>query len=415
MAAAAEMSHEPKPSPLRQPVKLADQAFVDAKYAVYARMREEAPVCRVRMSGLEMFAVSHYQDCVDLVSDPRLARNRTTATGKSRFPIPLPKSIKAVGLSMIVEDDPEHRRLRNMVNRSFRPKAIQSLGGQVQDFADEMLDSLQPRGRVDLLSDFCKPIPSAVIARMVGVSPDEMPTFQKSVRVLSDGMTGWNILRTFLWDIRKAAGFMRDLIHRKKANPGDDILTYLIQEEEEGSRLTEDELVAMLFLLILAGFETTTHMIANGVLALLQHPDQLERLRAEPALIDSAVEEMLRFCGPVHGSKPAYAIEDITLHGVLIPKGGAVVPMWGAANHDPDVFEEPERFDITRSPNHHLSFGHGSHYCLGSQLAKMEVRIAIQTLLERNPDLRLAVEPGDLRLQCMPFWHRYESMPVLLG
>jgi cytochrome P450 len=242
-----------------------------------------------------------------------------------------------------------------------------------------------------------------------------MPTFQKSIRILSDGLTGWNILRTFLWDIRKTAGFMKGLIQRKTTHPGDDILTYLIEEEEEGSKLTEDELVAMLFLLIIAGFETTTHMIANGVLALLQHPDQLERLRAEPDLIDSAVEEMLRFCGPVHGSKPAYATEEITLHGVQIPKGAAVVPIWGAANHDPDVFEDPERFDITRSPNHHLAFGHGSHYCLGSQLAKMEVRVAVQTLLERNPNLRLAVEPADLRVQRMPFWHRYESMPVVLG
>ena len=400
---------------LKQPLKIGSRAFAESKYAIYARMREEAPVCRVKMAGLEMYVLSRYQDCVDIVSDSRLARNRTTATGKSRFPIPLPRSVMAVGLSMIVEDDPEHRRLRNMVNRSFRPSAIERVAGRVQTLSNELLDTIEPRGKVDLLSDYCKPIPSAVIAGIVGVSESEMPAFQNSVRILSEGLSGWNILRSFLWDLRKAFGFIRDLIERKRSDPGEDILTYLLEEEEEGSRLSEDELVAMLFLLIIAGFETTTHMMANGVLALLQHPDQLARLRAEPELIDSAVEEMLRFCGPVHGSKQAYAKEDIVLHGVEIPKGSPVIPLWGSANHDPDVFEEPECFDIGRSPNHHLAFGHGSHFCLGSQLARMEVRVAIQTLIERRPGLELAVDPADLRLQRMPFWHRYESMPIELG
>ena len=400
---------------LRQPLKIASRAFAESKYSIYAQMREQAPVCRVKMAGLEIYAVSRYQDCIDIVSDPRLARNRTTATGKRRFPIPLPRSVMAVVLSMIVEDDPEHRRLRNMVNRSFRPSAIERVSGQVRGFSTGLLDSIEPRGKVDLLADYCKPIPSAVIAQIVGVSESEMPSFQNTVRILSEGLSGWSVLRSILWDIRKISRFMRDLIDRKKSDPGEDILTYLLDEEEEGARLSEDELLAMLFLLIMAGFETTTHMIANGVLALLEHPDQLARLRAEPALIDSAVEEMLRFCGPVHGSKQAYAKEDIVLHGVKIPKGAPVVPLWGSANHDPDAFDQPERFDIGRSPNHHLAFGHGSHFCLGSQLARMEVRIAIQALLERNPGLRLAVNPAELRLQRMPFWHRYESIPIELG
>ncbi|MFL2935623.1 MAG: cytochrome P450 [Myxococcota bacterium] len=400
---------------LRQPLKMGSRTFAESKYEIYAQMREEAPVCRVKMAGLEIYAVSRYQDCIDIVTDPRLARNRTTATGKSRFPIPLPRSVMAVALSMIVEDDPEHRRLRNMVNRSFRPSAIERVSGQVRDFSAGLLDSIEPRGKVDLLSDYCKPIPSAVIAQIVGVSESEMPSFQNTVRILSEGLSGWSVLRSIFWDLRKISRFMREVIDRKKSDPGEDILTYLLDEEEEGARLSDDELLAMLFLLIMAGFETTTHMIANGVLALLQHPDQLARLRAEPALIDSAVEEMLRFCGPVHGSKQAYATEDIVLHGVRIPKGAPVIPLWGAANHDPDAFEQPERFDIGRNPNHHLAFGHGSHFCLGAQLARMEVRIAVQTLLERNPRLRLAVDPADLRLQRMPFWHRYEAIPIELG
>jgi cytochrome P450 len=165
---------------------------------------------------------------------------------------------------------------------------------------------------------------------------------------------------------------------------------------------------------VIAGFETTVHAIANGVLALLQHPEQLARLRAEPALVESAVEEMLRYRGPVHATKPAYAREDLALHGVPIARGTPVIPLLAAANHDPRAFEAPERFDVARTPNRHLGFGHGIHFCLGAPLARMEMRIALTTLLERCPRLRLAVEAKDLRVQNLPLWHRYERLPVRL-
>lgn len=204
------------------------------------------------------------------------------------------------------------------------------------------------------------------------------------------------------------------LIAQKRVNPADDILSGLIQAEEEGDRLTEDELVAMVFLLILAGYETTVHLITNSVATLLQHPEQLAKLRADPELMPSAVEEILRFSGPVHATERCYTTEDITLHGVTIPKGELVFPLLGAANRDPAVFDNPDTFDITRTPNKHLGFGQGIHYCLGAPLARIETQIALKTLLDRNPNLRLAA-PEALRFTTVPGFHSYERLPVVLG
>ena len=171
----------------------------------------------------------------------------------------------------------------------------------------------------------------------------------------------------------------------------------------------------MVFLLLVAGYETTVHLINNGVVTLLQHPEELARLRAQPELIDGAVEEILRYRSPVQGTKLAYACEDVTIAGTTIPKGAAAMPILGSANMDASAFEEPERFDVAREPNRHLAFSHGTHFCLGAQLARLETKIALRNLIERNPDLRLAVPAEELRLQTLPMWHRFESVPVELG
>jgi cytochrome P450 len=223
------------------------------------------------------------------------------------------------------------------------------------------------------------------------------------------------MFRSLFLDLPATVRFVRDLVREKHDNPGDDILTGLIEAEDNGDRLTEDELVAMVFLLIVAGFETTVHLISNGVVTLLDHPDQLQRLRDDTRLIDSAVEEILRHRGPVQSTKPGYACEDITLHGVTIPKGKPIMPLFGAANHDPRVFDSPGDFDIGRSPNRHLGFGHGVHFCLGAHLARAETRLALRNLIERFPNLRLAVDSSALELKPMPGWHRYSGLPVATG
>jgi cytochrome P450 len=366
------------------------------------------------MSILNVYFLSRYDDCVRMLKDPRFVRNRTTATGGGKFPFPVSKSISIMSRNMLREDGSEHRRLRTLVHKAFTPRALSRLEARIERLTDELLDGLEQQGSVDLLRTYALPIPVTVIKEMVGVGDDDMPKFKEGIKALSEGFTGWTLLRTMFWDMPALVKFVRELIARKRESPQDDILTALIQAEDEGERLTEDELVSMVFLLIFAGYETTVHLITNSVAALLLHPEQLERLRAQPELVESAVEEVLRYISPVQGTKPCYATEDVTLHGITIPKGSTVIPLLGAANHDPDVFPNPEQFDIARTPNKHLGFGQGIHYCLGAPLARLETRIALQHLLQRSPNLHLAVKPSELRLQHMPLWHRYESLPVVI-
>ena len=401
-----------------RPINLGAPNFSQHKYDWYRWMLEEAPVCQGRISVMKLTLVARYEDCRMVLSDERFVRSRGRAKGNedaSPLPFPMPRSVAAMARSMIYEDDPQHRRLRNLVNKAFTARAVARLSERVEELSCALLDDLEKRGRVDLLETYSRPIPTRVIAEMVGLPKADVDEFNNSMRVLTNGFSGLGILRTLLWDLRATNKFIRRFIARKRAEPGDDILSGLIEAEEDGDRLSEDELVAMVFLLIIAGFETTLHLITNGVRTLLEHPDELDRLRAEPELWDSAVEEIVRHRGPVHGTKPQYAKEDVTLHGIRIKRGTPIMPLLGAANHDPRVFEKPDDFDIARSPNHHLGFGFGMHFCLGKQLALMETRVALENLFMRNPNLRLAVNPSELEIGNFPGWHRHESLPVVLG
>ena len=400
---------------LKLPLDLNSKEFANNKYEYYKWMREESPVFRGKLSVLDVYIISRYDDCVNFLKDPRFVRNRTTATGGGRMPFPMPKSVELMMHSMINEDDPDHRRLRNLVHQAFTRQSLEKMSARIEELTHDLLDQAEAKGTIDLKSAYALPIPVKVIQEMVGVDDEDMPKFKDGLSALKDGLSGLTILRTFLWDVPRLSKFIRKLIVRKRSNPKDDMLTKLIQAEDEGQKLNEDELVAMVFLLIVAGYETTVQLITNGTLTLLQHPDQLEKLRARPELIDSAVEEILRYNGPVQSTKPGYALEDVTLHGITVPKGSAVIPFLGAANRDPAVFENPDVFDIERFPNKHLGFGSGIHSCLGAPLARMETKIALTNLLKRNPNLRLAVDPSELELQARPGWHIYNSLPVVLG
>jgi len=400
----------------RQPIRLASADFAAHKYTYYRWMLAETPIVEARIAFMRFHLVSRYDDCVALLKDPRFVRNRSTATGGGRkTPFPLPPAMARLSRSMIVEDDPEHRRLRGLVSKAFTPRAVGRLGDRVEAVTVRLLDAAAHAGEFDLVQAFAVPIPETVIGEMIGIDEADRPRFRESLRVLSSGLTGWSVLRTLFWDLPKATRFLRDLIDRRRADPRDDILSGLIAAEHEGDRLDEDELVSMIFLLVIAGYETTAHLITNGVLALLDHPDQRERLQAEPALMETAVEEIVRHRGPIHGTKPMFATGPVTLHGVELPRGAPVLPVLGAANHDPAVFDRPEDFDVGRNPNPHVGFGFGNHFCLGAQLARMEARIALGALLERCPDLRLAVDRETIRPQEIPMWHRHAALPVRLG
>lgn len=398
---------------LSRPVDLGSSDFARNKYAIFEQIREDKPVQRVKISVMKLYAVSRFEDCELILKDPRIKRNRSNATGGSPFPFPMPRSVKPLVQSMIQEDDPEHRRLRDLVRKGFRPQEIRKIESRIDTYSQELLDGLGNAGEFDLQSQYALQLPTRMIADMLGVPMAAMPRFQNMLSTLMSGFSGLRLLRTFFVDLPGVMSFVRDLIRDKRNNPGEDILTGLIQAEDDGDRLTEDELIAMVFLLTIAGFETTVHLITNGVLTLLQHPRELEKLKNDPGLIDSAVEEILRHRGPVQMTKPNYTAEEITLHGVTIPRGVPIVPLFGAANHDPRIFDNPDAFDITRSPNRHLGFGHGIHFCLGAHLARAEARLAIKNLFERFPDLALAVGESDLKIAPVPGWHRYNGLPVI--
>ena len=294
---------------LQLPLDLNSKEFVNNKYEYYKWMREEAPVFHGKLSFLDAYILSRYDDCVSFLKDPRFVRNRTTATGGSRVPFPMPKSVQLMAQSMITEDEPDHRRLRNLVHQAFTRHSLEKMSARIDALTHDLLDKAEGIGTVDLKAAYALPIPVKVIQEMMGVDDEDMPKFKDGLTALKDGFSGWTVVRTFFWDMPRLSTFVRKLIERKRLNPKDDILTKLIQAEEEGEKLNEDELVSMVFLMIVAGYETTVQLITNGVLTLLQHPEQLEKLKAQPELIESAVEEILRYFGPVQSTKPAYALE----------------------------------------------------------------------------------------------------------
>ncbi len=401
---------------IKHPINLMGKEFAANRYDYYRWLREEAPVYKGKMMMMKIYMLSRHEDCVNMLKDERFVRNRSTATGGGRMPFPLPKHVALMAQSMILEDEPEHRRLRNLVHKAFTPRALRKLETRIEALTHELLDAAEAQGTVDLKEHYASPIPVTVIGEMVGVKDDEVKQFANVIRSLvTDGYSGFALAKMMLWDMRKSSHFVRELIGRKRNNPGDDILTGLIQAEEDGESLSEDELVSMVFLLVVAGYETTYHLITNAVATLLQHPDQLDRLRADYGLLDTAIEEVLRYHGPVQSTKPGYAVEDVTLHGVTIPKGSTVMPLLGAANHDPAAFDNPDIFDIARTPNRHLGFGQGIHYCLGAPLARIETKIALRNLLERNLNLRLAVEPEALEETSIPTLASYQKLPVVFG
>ncbi len=397
---------------LQLPIKLDGKHFVNNKRAYYTYLREEAPVHKTKYTMMTAYVVSRYADCVQLLKDPRVIRDRRHLQGGRQFPIPVPKSVDLMMSSMINQDDPNHRRLRSLVHKAFSPRAIRKLGDRIDTLTHQLLDDIGKKGEVDLLEAYSLPIPLTVISEMMGVREAEMDAMHDTLSTLIDGLKGLRIVRTLLWDVRRAERFIRQLVKRKQVEPEDDILSSLIHTEEEGEKLTEDETVAMAILLILAGHETTVGLINNFVAAMLQHPDQHQRLKEQPALVDSAIEEVLRYTGPVIGTELNFASEDIVWHGVTIPKKSVVFPMLGAANFDPEAFDDPDTFDIARTPNRHLGFGHGIHYCLGAPLARLETKIAVTNLFERFPNLQLAVPQDQLVFDEVALFNRYTAVPI---
>jgi len=368
---------------------LSHRVFTDP-YPTYRTLRTRDPIHWSSLSSA--WVVSRYQDIDTILRDHRRFsndfENRTRSRRRQGQLNP------AVDKSMLFVDPPDHTRLRSLVSKAFTPKTIETMELRVRAIMSELLDQIPDPASFDLMQAIADPLPVIVIAELIGVPPKDRGQFKvwsdQRARTLEPTIT------TRERDIATEAGkaltaYFLGIINERRANPRDDLISALVAVEEGGDKLTEDEMVVMLRLLLVAGNETTTNLIGNGLLALLRHPDQLQLLRRQPDLMASAIEELLRYDAPVQ-TDIRTALEDMELGGKLIRKGQGVLLLIGSANRDPEVYSEPDRLDLTRHETSHIAFGRGIHHCIGAPLARLEGRIAFEMLLERFEDIQLLTD-----------------------
>lgn len=380
------------PEPTAPPPDLwSREALVDP-YPIYDRLRAEQPI---RWTGGD-WQLFRYADVQAALRDPRLGADRIQPDEHWLAETGLGPLFQAHAKMMLFSDPPDHTRLRSLVNRAFTPRVVEAYRPRVQQIVDALLDKAAARGEIELIGELAYPLPVTVIAEMLGVPADMHEQF----RAWSDGVAAFiggttrpeaEVLPQAMKAVLEMAEFFLALAAERRRAPRDDLLTALALAEDGGDRLSEEELVANCILLLVAGHETTTNLVGNGILALLRHPDQLKLLHAHPELAASAVEELLRYDSPVQGTSRK-ALTDLEIQGRRIEAGQPVTVFMGSANRDPAQFADPARLDITRSDVRHLSFSHGAHYCVGAPLARLEGQVAIGSLVRRFPNMRLAQE-----------------------
>jgi len=364
-------------------------------YPIYDFIREREPVHHAPDGS---WVLTRYDHSAALLRDPRFSTNPARLT---EGPDPASMGpIRQVGSSlMMFLDPPDHTRLRSLVSQAFTPRMVEALRPRIQLLVDELLDAVVESGEMDVLADLAYPLPTVVICEMLGVPPEDREKFKGWSADASRLLDGY--LDKAAMDKGMVAGmylfqYFTDLVDDRRRQPHDDLLSALLAAEAGGERLTHAELLSTATLLFVAGFETTMNLVGNGTLALLRNPDQMTRMRRDPTLIRTGVEELLRYDGPVHVTA-RIATEDLEIDGYSIREGEQVVAMLGAANRDPAQFPDPHRLDVARTPNRHLAFGGGPHFCLGASLARLEAQLAFETMLRRLPDLELHTEAPTYR------------------
>ena len=386
-----------------------DDATRRHPFPLYARARREQPV--YRHPGMPVISVFRYADIQSILKDP--------ATFSNHFPPP--PGVRAEDMpepSMLGQDPPEHTRLRSMVNQAFTPRIIRRLEPRMYEIANQLLDRALEAREVDLVAALTYPLPVVVIAEIIGIPSADREQFKQwsdaAVENLGNVFFTANTERfeTVRRLMQEMGAYFSRLAETRRHEPREDLLTGLVRAEVDGRGLTSDEMVRMLVLLLVAGNETTTTLIGNAVVELLAHPEALTQLRGDLSLMESAIEEILRFSSPVQ-MDPRSALRTVDLHGERIEAGTVVVNWLGSANRDEQVFDEPERFDITRADNRHLAFGFGPHYCLGANLARLEAQVAITTLLRRTRSFE-PVGEAPLPLHPSIVFRGFTAMPLRL-
>ncbi|WP_200305715.1 cytochrome P450 family protein [Streptomyces adelaidensis] len=386
---------------------LQDPRFFADPYPTYARLRDAAPVRKVPTGseGRHSYLVTGYAEAREAFTDARLSKNTTRffAGRPSRRDLH-----QAVSQNMLATDPPQHARLRALVTKAFTTGAVTRLRPYIAGLVDELLGAWPEHGPVDLVASLAVPLPVTVICQMLGVPDSD----RRLVRTWSSDLFAAGDPARIDAASHAIAGYMTDLVTSTRDSPGESLLDDLIAVRDGQDRLTEDELVSLAVLLLVAGHETTTNFIGNAALALLRHPEALARLRAEPQLLGSALDELLRFDSPVGIATFRYSTEALTLGGTMIPAGVPVLIAPGAANRDPSRFPDPDYLDLTRRPTGHLAFGHGIHRCLGAPLARAEAELALGALISRFPDARLAVSTEQLNWRHTRLMRGLTSLPL---
>jgi cytochrome P450 len=387
-----------------------DRAFVSDPWSVYQRLRVAGPVQRaVLAGGARVWLVAGHEQARALLADDRLSTDyfgvRALLPGMAG---PYESTLSA---HMLNTDPPAHTRLRALVDQAFTDRTVARLRPRIEQIADDLLDHLPADGPADLIEDYAFPLPVTVICELLGVPAADRNDFRRWSKAIVSSVPP-DVARE---STRSVSAYLTALIDAKRVSPAHDLLSDLIHQTSGDGTLWPDELVRMAFLLLVAGLEKMVSLIGNGVLALLQHPRELARLHAEPALMPAAIEEFLRYQGAIHIAAVRFTTEPVRVAGTVIPADQLVLISLLAANRDRDRYADPDVLDLSRRPEGHLAFGHGVHYCVGAPLARLEGQIAIGRLLARFPRLALAGPPGDLYWRGSLLVRSLSSLPVILG
>jgi len=395
------------------------ESFTQNPYPVFQHFREHSPIEHVIMpDGKTAWMIFSYEAAVVALKEERFIKDASKLTieeeDEEKAEQALAYQTSFFSKHLLEVDPPDHHRLRSLVQRAFTPRMVANLQPKIEAVTNDLLDHMKDQETIDLIDVFAFPLPITVICDLLGIPFEDHDKFRMWSNTFVEAVNNPEQIQKITPVMEEFSNYIDDFVDYKQHNLKDDLISRLIEAEEHGDQLTKLEVRSLIFLLITAGHETTVSLIGSGVLALLQHPEQLDKLNHDRTLIDSAIEEILRYEGPVEFTTTRWAAKDLTFYDQFISKGELVLIALDSANRDPEAFQDPETFDITRKYNQHLAFGKGIHHCLGAPLARLEGRIAILALLERYPHLKLAVEPNALQWRPGLLIRGLKELPIKL-